>query len=176
MTSDSVNPEKMRFELLRGGLADGAARLGRLAMSGRREVSTPNFLAITSRGAVPHITPDNLKAHVPVGGTYIALEDCKLVHFISPSLRSLTYFQSLSALKRIPTGVHQSTAPLPRHLILVPYTILLPNPLKRPPSSLPVVSPLFLAHQATQRRRSPSSHRPASKTSRYPNIDLPSAR
>jgi queuine tRNA-ribosyltransferase subunit QTRTD1 len=75
MTSDSTETTKMRFELLRAGLADGAARLGRLALTGRPEVLTPNFFAVTSRGAIPHITPDNLKAHVPVPGTYIALED-----------------------------------------------------------------------------------------------------
>jgi len=68
----------MKFELLKTGLANGAgARLGRLASSGGRTVDTPNFFAITSRGAVPHVTPDNLSANVPVGGAYIALEDCE---------------------------------------------------------------------------------------------------
>jgi queuine tRNA-ribosyltransferase subunit QTRTD1 len=76
MTSDTE--ENMRFDLLKAGLADGAgARLGKLAFSGGRTVETPNFFAITSRGAVPHVTPDNLSKHVPVPGTYIALEDCR---------------------------------------------------------------------------------------------------
>ncbi|OIW29500.1 tRNA-guanine transglycosylase [Coniochaeta ligniaria NRRL 30616] len=75
MTSDS-DQNTMRFDLLKASLADGAgARLGRLAFSGSRTVETPTFFAITSRGAVPHVTPDNLEKHVPVQGTYIALED-----------------------------------------------------------------------------------------------------
>ncbi|KAJ9134717.1 Queuine tRNA-ribosyltransferase accessory subunit 2 [Coniochaeta hoffmannii] len=74
MTSET--PETMRFDLLRTGAADGVgARLGRLVFSGGRTIETPNFFAITSRGAVPHITPDNLSKHVPVQGTYVALED-----------------------------------------------------------------------------------------------------
>jgi queuine tRNA-ribosyltransferase len=77
MTGDTEQAN-MRFDLLKAGLADGAgARLGRLAFSGSRNVDTPNFFAITSRGAVPHVTPDNLSKHVPFQGTYIALEDCK---------------------------------------------------------------------------------------------------
>jgi hypothetical protein len=176
MTSDSANPEKMRFELLKGGLADGAARLGRLAMSGRQEVATPDYFAIASRGAVPHITPDNLRAHVPVGGTYMALEDCKLVFFIAPSLGLLTRLQSLSALKKTPTDAHQSTALLPRHLAPVPCTTSLPKPLKQPRSSPPVVSRPFLVRQAAQRRQSPSSRRPAFRTFPYSSIGLPSAR
>jgi queuine tRNA-ribosyltransferase len=76
MTSETQ--ETMRFDLLKAGVADGAgARLGRLAFSGGRTIETPNFFAITSRGAVPHITPDNLSKHVPVQATYVALEDCK---------------------------------------------------------------------------------------------------
>lgn len=68
----------MRFEVFKAGLVDGTgARLGRLAFSGGRDVDTPDFFAITSRGAVPHVTPDNLTKHVPVQGSYIALEDCK---------------------------------------------------------------------------------------------------
>lgn len=76
MTSNTQ--ENMRFELLKASSADGAgARLGRLVFSGSRTLDTPDFFAITSRGAVPHITPDNLSKHAPVRGSYIALEDCK---------------------------------------------------------------------------------------------------
>jgi queuine tRNA-ribosyltransferase len=74
MTSDST--ETMKFELLKARAGAGA-RLGRLTFSGSRTVDTPNFFAITSRGAVPHVTPDNLLHNVPVQGIYVALEDCK---------------------------------------------------------------------------------------------------
>lgn len=68
----------MRFEVLKGALKDGvAARVGRLAFPGRLPIDTPNFLAMTSRGALPHVTPDNVGKHVQAGGAYMALEDCK---------------------------------------------------------------------------------------------------
>lgn len=57
--------------------ADSHARTGKLALEGRRAVETPNFLAITSRGAVPHITPDVLLEHTGIGGVHMALEDCE---------------------------------------------------------------------------------------------------
>ncbi len=54
-----------------------AARLGRLAVAGRKVVETPGFLAITSRGVIPHLTPDVVSEHTQVGGVHLALEDCK---------------------------------------------------------------------------------------------------
>ncbi|PHH69431.1 hypothetical protein CDD82_7772 [Ophiocordyceps australis] len=50
-------------------------RLGRVAFPGRRAIDTPSFIAVTSRGAVPHLTPDNLAQHTSVGAAYMALED-----------------------------------------------------------------------------------------------------
>ncbi|RFU73672.1 trna-guanine transglycosylase family [Trichoderma arundinaceum] len=64
------------FELIGSAAADGsAARLGKLSLPGRKAIETPNFFAVTSRGAVPHVTPDNLRKHTSVGGVYMALED-----------------------------------------------------------------------------------------------------
>ncbi|KAM4056062.1 queuine tRNA-ribosyltransferase domain-containing protein [Hirsutella rhossiliensis] len=64
------------FQLLSSPATNGcAARLGRLALPGRRVIETPNYTAVTSRGAVPHLTPDNLSKHTTVGAAYLALED-----------------------------------------------------------------------------------------------------
>ncbi|KAH0522223.1 hypothetical protein TsFJ059_006107 [Trichoderma semiorbis] len=64
------------FELIGSAAADGsAARLGKLSFPGKKVVETPNFFAVTSRGAIPHLTPDNLKRHTSVNGVYMALED-----------------------------------------------------------------------------------------------------
>jgi hypothetical protein len=53
-------------------------RLGRLTIHGRNQLDTPNFLAITSRGVVPHMTPDVVAASTDIiGGVHMALEDCK---------------------------------------------------------------------------------------------------
>lgn len=70
----------MRFEIIKGALKDGAAaRVGRLAFAGRLPIDTPNFIGMTSRGALPHMTPDNVGKHLQVTGAYMALEDCKFL-------------------------------------------------------------------------------------------------
>ncbi|KAM0475364.1 hypothetical protein ACHAPX_007118 [Trichoderma viride] len=64
------------FELITSAAADGsAARLGKLALPGRKAIETPNFIAATSRGSLPHLTPDNFKRHTTVSGVYMALEE-----------------------------------------------------------------------------------------------------
>ncbi|KAJ6438631.1 tRNA-guanine transglycosylase family protein [Purpureocillium lavendulum] len=80
MDADPRDPHVMAarrvFEILGSAAADGCtARLGRLAFAGRRPIDTPNFTAVTSRGAIPHLTPDNVGKHTSVDATYMALED-----------------------------------------------------------------------------------------------------
>jgi hypothetical protein len=65
--------------------ANSSARLGKLAMKGRKVIETPNFLAVASRGVVPHITPDVISQHTSIGGVHMALEDCKFKHHCSNS-------------------------------------------------------------------------------------------
>jgi len=69
----------MKFDLIKTAVQNGgaAARLGRMALKGRLPVDTPNFFGITSRGVVPHVTPDNVSKHLKTTGAYMALEDCK---------------------------------------------------------------------------------------------------
>jgi queuine tRNA-ribosyltransferase len=57
-------------------------RLGRLRVEGRRELETPNFLAITSRGVVPHMTPDVVAGSTDIRGVHMALEDCKFIQLL----------------------------------------------------------------------------------------------
>jgi queuine tRNA-ribosyltransferase accessory subunit len=52
------------------------ARLGELALPGRKPIQTPNFIGVASRGVIPHLTPDNLTRYSSVGSVYMALEDC----------------------------------------------------------------------------------------------------
>ncbi|EAQ90712.1 hypothetical protein CHGG_02647 [Chaetomium globosum CBS 148.51] len=78
MTVDTHNQDSaaMRFEVFKGALKDGvAARVGRIAFAGRLPIDTPNFIGITSRGTVPHVTPDNVGKHLQTTGAYMALED-----------------------------------------------------------------------------------------------------
>lgn len=65
------------FEILKSATADvGAARLGRLALANRRVMETPNYLAVASRGVIPHLTPENMERYTEFDAAYMAIEDC----------------------------------------------------------------------------------------------------
>jgi queuine tRNA-ribosyltransferase subunit QTRTD1 len=68
---------KLGFEILSNSDPTSGARLGRLAVEGRKALETPGFIAVTSRGVVPHMTPDVIAAHAQFGGVHMALEDCR---------------------------------------------------------------------------------------------------
>ncbi|RFU31505.1 hypothetical protein B7463_g4801, partial [Scytalidium lignicola] len=64
------------FEIL-GGVDSNVVgpRIGRMVLNGRKDVQTPNFFALSSRGAVPHITPDVISSSTDISGVHMALED-----------------------------------------------------------------------------------------------------
>ncbi|KAI1135634.1 tRNA-guanine transglycosylase [Hypoxylon sp. FL0543] len=68
--------EHTMFDVLRSIAAGkGGPRVGRLTLPKRRLIDTPNYIGLTSRGAIPHMTPDILAKHTELSGSYIALED-----------------------------------------------------------------------------------------------------
>ncbi|KAI1173463.1 tRNA-guanine transglycosylase, partial [Nemania sp. FL0916] len=68
--------EKVMFRVIRAAANDGVgARLATLSLPKRASIDTPNFIGLTARGAVPHVTPDNVAQRSELGGVYIALED-----------------------------------------------------------------------------------------------------
>ncbi|OKL63810.1 hypothetical protein UA08_00419 [Talaromyces atroroseus] len=52
-----------------------AARVGKVVLPGRKSIQTPHYVAITSRGVVPHLSPDVARNHTTLGCLYIGLED-----------------------------------------------------------------------------------------------------
>jgi queuine tRNA-ribosyltransferase subunit QTRTD1 len=76
--------KSLSFEVLGDGdLNTAGPRLGRLSVKDRKDLETPNFVAVSSRGVVPHITPDVIMASSQIGGVHLALEDCKTrVHHV----------------------------------------------------------------------------------------------
>jgi queuine tRNA-ribosyltransferase subunit QTRTD1 len=72
---DQLPPEMLEFTILKatGALAP---RLGRLSVAGRKSILTPAFIGNTSRGVIPHVSPDNFHKSAVVDGVYVALEDC----------------------------------------------------------------------------------------------------
>ncbi|KAI1145738.1 tRNA-guanine transglycosylase [Nemania diffusa] len=68
--------ERAMFKILKTVVNDGVgARLGTLSLPKRNPIDTPNFIGLTARGALPHLTPDNISKWSELGGVYIALED-----------------------------------------------------------------------------------------------------
>ncbi len=78
MQEDGAHEGMVFRILLKSTIGDGlGARLGTLAIPGRKAVETPHFFSVASRGAVPHLTPDNVARYRPFQGAYVALEDCR---------------------------------------------------------------------------------------------------
>ena len=72
--------EMLRF-ILDSSPTLAGPRLGRLLRPGHAPVTTPHYVAATSRGVVPHIAPDMLQAHTEIAAVYMGLEDCKYAYF-----------------------------------------------------------------------------------------------
>ncbi|KAI9760541.1 MAG: Thymidylate kinase [Chaenotheca gracillima] len=75
---DQLPDRMLSFQIFNGTVAGPmalGARLGRLCVAGRKAIPTPNHIAITSRGAVPHISQDMMRQHTDIEGVYVALED-----------------------------------------------------------------------------------------------------
>ncbi|KAI0009067.1 tRNA-guanine transglycosylase [Xylariaceae sp. FL0662B] len=69
-------PENLMFNVLKNAVVKGVGpRVGQLSLPKRKPVDTPNFFGITSRGVIPHVTPDVLSKHTNLAGAYMALED-----------------------------------------------------------------------------------------------------
>ncbi|KAJ2898510.1 tRNA-guanine(15) transglycosylase-like protein [Zalerion maritima] len=108
----------MFFSILKPTLSDScAARLGRLSVPGRNAVSTPNFIALTSRGAIPHLTPDVLQRHVQPPGAYLALED-----FVEKS------HKTTPPILQIPSSSSSNISPLHAFTSLPSPTLMILSP------------------------------------------------
>ncbi|KAI7340821.1 tRNA-guanine transglycosylase [Hortaea werneckii] len=70
------NTSNEMFSLSKVASTGLGPRLGRLKLPNRNRVDTPHYLGVTSRGVIPHLTPDSLSAHTSISGVYVGLEDC----------------------------------------------------------------------------------------------------
>ncbi|KAM0255223.1 hypothetical protein ACHAQJ_005987 [Trichoderma viride] len=111
------------FELVTSAAADGsAARLGKMSLPGRKVIETPNFFAVTSRGAVPHLTPDNFRKHTSVSGVYMALED--FIEKKEPPVQHTPAGESLRRLHRftaLPSNVVSMLGPRRTAAVTTPF-------------------------------------------------------
>lgn len=65
------------FDLTSPESKDNGPRLGQLSFQRRRAMDTPHYLALSSRGTVPHVSQDMMRDHSGIRGLYVALEDCE---------------------------------------------------------------------------------------------------
>ncbi len=73
----STMSEHFSFSALEPTPSALGPRLGSLALKGRTPLRTPHYIALSSRGAVPHISQDMVRKHTDIKGVHAALEDCK---------------------------------------------------------------------------------------------------
>jgi hypothetical protein len=83
-----VQDAMFSFKITKSGSSTTGPRLGQLLRGGRKAIETPNYVATTSRGVVPHISHDMLERCTAVSSIYLSLEDCKCAP--SPSHPGLT--------------------------------------------------------------------------------------
>ncbi|MCJ1385407.1 hypothetical protein MMC17_008530 [Xylographa soralifera] len=67
--------ELQSFQLQKHDALGDGARLGTLRFDDRTPIETPHYIAITSRGAVPHLSQDTMRDYSAIKGVYVALED-----------------------------------------------------------------------------------------------------
>ena len=67
------------FHLSRSRSEKDEPRLGRLTFQGRSPIETPHYVAVSSRGAIPHLSQDMTRDNTSIRAIYTAVEDCELL-------------------------------------------------------------------------------------------------
>lgn len=65
------------FKLESPNLRASSPRIGRLSFQDRVSIETPHYVAVSSRGAVPHISQDMMRDNTRINAMYAAIEDCE---------------------------------------------------------------------------------------------------
>lgn len=82
---ESMAKANFNFNLLKPAAAPVLSpRLGRVTVEGRKPISTPHYVPLTSRGAVSHLTQDVVRDHTSISSLYVGLEDCMFVPIYDP--------------------------------------------------------------------------------------------
>jgi queuine tRNA-ribosyltransferase subunit QTRTD1 len=76
-TSTADQDDVDMFTIVKATSATLSPRLGRLSLPSRNAIETPHYLALTSRGVLPHLSQDNFAQLTSISGVYAALEDCR---------------------------------------------------------------------------------------------------
>ena len=87
----------LSFDFSKCSSGELESRLGRLCFRGRTPTDTPHFFAVSSRGAVPHLSQDTMREQTSLKSMYTALEDCES-HILRLALFSATKITLTRAL------------------------------------------------------------------------------
>lgn len=87
------------------------ARLGQL-ITRAGKIQTPNFIAPSSRGVVPHLSQDNLRDHTKIPGVYVATEDCMFPLCWRAQLLRLPSYPAYPIANLQPNSSYRKTPPL----------------------------------------------------------------
>ena len=81
------DPRKVFFTRAWTDSDNEEGRLGRLRFEDRTVIDTPYYIAVSSRGAVPHLSQDMMRSNTSIKGIYTAVEDCEFTIYITHSSR-----------------------------------------------------------------------------------------
>ncbi|KAL8772771.1 MAG: hypothetical protein Q9209_002116 [Squamulea sp. 1 TL-2023] len=110
----------LKFETEEVSQHDCHQRIGRLSPSGRKPIETPHYLAMSSRGCVPHLSQDMMRDNTSIKGMYAALED-----FIEKSSKETPPAYDMP--------ITNKETQLRRFISLQPDAILVLGPRRHPP-------------------------------------------
>ncbi|KAK5694685.1 hypothetical protein LTR97_009275 [Elasticomyces elasticus] len=139
-------PDEM-FSIIKAASAGIAPRLGRLSLPGRKVIETPHYLAITSRGAVPHITQDTYVRDTNISGVYVGLEDCEYFQQSTQadSADVYTYLQNERGPAQVPPiykfNPPDGASPLRCFIALPEISLLVLGARRIPPVAAPSANP-----------------------------------
>ncbi|KAI9880911.1 MAG: hypothetical protein M1830_009979 [Pleopsidium flavum] len=118
-------PSELRFfTVLESKPPSMGPRLGSIALKGRIPMQTPHYIALSSRGAVPHVSQDIMRKHTRITGVYVALED-----FIEKAPREVP------PIYNIPPS--RTNSPLRQFIALQQDALLVLGPRRSPPVPCP---------------------------------------
>ncbi|KAL4801629.1 tRNA-guanine(15) transglycosylase-like protein [Aspergillus unguis] len=133
MASDSPpdsSDQMLNFNLLTSSAAVLSPRLGRLTIPGRKPISTPHYVPLTSRGVVPHLAHDVMRDSTAIDSLFVGLED-----FLEKQHLKLKKSSIPIPIYSVPTAPHESA--LRKFICLPDDLLLILGPRREPPIACP---------------------------------------
>lgn len=154
--ADTTHPEiesqssMVSFTILGSPASIMAPRVGNLSITGRKALSTPHYIPLTTRGSVSHIAHDVMRDQTSISSLYLGLEDCmcaiysrrkrKLLILMPLGPRSVIEKQSKKgppAIYKTPTAASSRESALRKFICMPEDMLLVLGPRREPPIACP---------------------------------------